>query len=136
MKPRAIRKSRREHQMRERRSATLPLPVLPAGLGLAGLGAGSGEAALAFLACGESSGLGTRAAGGVLWVGAAGAEVGDLGLSGGGLVLLRLRWWRQHLAVLALLLVCKAVHFDGEHVIHALGLEFGAGAELPGQEGL
>ena len=75
MKPRAIKK-RREHQMRERRSATLPLLVLPAGLGLAGLGAGSGEAVLGFLACGESSGLGTRAAGGVLWVGAAGATVG------------------------------------------------------------
>ena len=71
--------------MRERHSATLPLPVLPAGLGLAGLGAGSGEAALAFLACGDSSGLGTRAAGGVLWVGAAGADVGFLGLSGVGL---------------------------------------------------
>jgi hypothetical protein len=50
--------------MRERRSATLPLPVLPAGLGLAGLGEGSGDAALAFLACGESRGLGRRAAGG------------------------------------------------------------------------
>ena len=75
MKPRAIKK-RRQNPMRERRSATLPLPVLPAGLGLAGLGAGSGEAPLGFLACGESSGLGTRATGGVLWVGAAGTDVG------------------------------------------------------------
>ena len=48
-------------------------------LGLGRLRGRLGE--VTFLVFRESSGLGTQAAGGVLWVGAAGAEVGVLGLS-------------------------------------------------------
>ena len=122
--------------MRERRSATLPLPVLPAGLGLAGLGAGSGSAALAFLACGESRGLGTRAAGGGLWVGAAGAGLGLLGLSG---VALSCFGFAGGVNISLSSLSSLSAQLStsiGAHVTHALGLEFGAGTELPGQGGL